>query len=96
MSDSQISASANKLFTGFDGYGTDFMAVITALTPVKNEADILAIVKSYGIREVSSGKLNPEPNLIGTLSQAMVSELSPEQLVAVNKFLTNRGIKFRF
>lgn len=75
LSKAQMSGIANSLFTAMDGYGTDFPAIVGAFTQIKNDADFAGVNAAYGIREVSSGRLNPEPNLTGTLAQALTSEL---------------------
>ncbi len=71
----QAAEMANQLFTAMDGYGTDFNAIVTVFSQLKNDADFLAVSTAYGIREVSSGKLNPEPNFTGTLVAALGTEL---------------------
>lgn len=96
LSQSQIMGSANTLFTAMDGYASDESAIYSVFAKAKNDADVLAIIKAYGIREVSSGKLNPEPNIKGSLSMALTSELSRTEIGALNMLLAKKGIKHRF
>ena len=87
---------ANKLFVAFDGYGTDYRAVKDSIFQLKNDADVLSVIKSFGIREISSGRFSPEPNLKGSLSEAMTSELSESQAKEINDYLAKQGIKYKF
>ena len=75
ISADQAAQMANQLFSAMDGYGTDFKAIFSVFSQMKNDADFLAVSNAYGIREISSGKLNPEPNFTGTMSGALATEL---------------------
>lgn len=95
LSQSDASAIANKLFTAMDGYGTDVPTIEQQMNRLKNQADWLAVKVAYGIREVSSGKLNPEPNYTGTLEGALASELGINDVMArarVNAAMKKKGI----
>jgi len=96
MSNSQISQLANALFVAMDGYGTDVPAIYREIAKLKNNADVLAVKKVYGIRELSSGAGNPAPNFKGTLSQAFIDELETTQVNAINGVLAKKGITQRF
>lgn len=96
LSKSQMSQFANQLFTAMDGYGTDEDSVIRIFGNVKNDADVYGVVTAYGVRELSSGKFNPEPNKKGTLGESLSSELSSYWLGALNKLMTTKGIKRQF
>lgn len=93
---SQISGLANTLFQAMDGYNTDERAIYSVFVKVKNDADVLAIIKAYGIRELSSGKFNPEPNLKGSLTEAFTSELNRNEIAQLNMILAKKAIKHRF
>lgn len=93
---SEISSIANNLFTAMDGYGTNYDMILKNLVRVNNQLDLLAVIKSYGVREISSGKLNPEPNFKGTLGQSFAEELSSTQLNGLNMMLAKKGITQRF
>ena len=95
LTPSQASAIANSVFTAMDGYGTDGSGIYTKLTQIQNNADWLAVRASYGIREVSSGKFNPEPNFKGTLEGALASELGVNDWAWVNKinaYFKSKGV----
>lgn len=96
LSSSQLLQSANQLFTFMDGYGTNETGILGVFGKAKNDGDVLGIIKAYGIRELSSGRLNPEPNLKATLGEALASELSTTWLSNLNKTLELKAIKFRF
>lgn len=96
LTGSEISSIANNLFTAMDGYGTNYDMILKNMVRINNQVDLLAVIKSYGVRELSSGKLNPEPNFKGTLGQAFAEELSSAQLAAVNGMLARKGITHRF
>jgi hypothetical protein len=96
LTPSQISGIANELFTAMNGYGTNYDAVLHAMVRVKNDVDLLAVVKSYGVRELSAGAWSPEPNFKGTLGQAFVEELSAKEKLALNNMLARKGIGHRF
>jgi hypothetical protein len=96
LTGSEIASIANNLFTAMDGYGTNYDMILKNLVRVNNQVDLLAVIKSYGVRELSSGRLNPEPNFKGTLGQAFAEELSSTQLSAINLMLAKKGIAHRF
>ncbi len=93
---SQVSGIANNLKTAFDGYGSDFDMILKNLVKVNNQLDLLAVIKAYGVRKVSSGRGNPSPDFEGTLGQTLAEELSATELQAVNMMLAKKGIKNRF
>lgn len=96
ISKAQALAMANAIFTAMDGYGTDSAAILKQLVQLKNQADWLALSDAFGIREISSGALNPEPNFKGTLSGALTSELGTADKVwtgKVNAMFISKGIK---
>lgn len=97
ISDAQAASMADSLFTAMDGYGTDGVTLQTNLMQVKNQADWLALSKAYGIRTLSSGKLNPEPDFTGTLIASIGNELGvgPEDIIIkgnINGLFQQRGI----
>lgn len=97
LSDSQISGFANALKIAMDGYATDSEAIGKVFASMNNDADVLSLIKSYGIQTISSGRFNPEPDLVGTLPQALTSELSSDyKNTYVNANLIKKGIVYRF
>ncbi len=93
LSDSQISIMANQLHTAFDGTGTDEVAVYRVFSQVKNEADVLALIKSYGIRKIG-GSLTSD--FEGTLPQTMTSELDQGEISIVNGYLKRNNVQYSF
>jgi hypothetical protein len=89
---SQIDAVANSFFVAMDGYGTNRDAIYEAAAQIRNQADMVAIKKSYGIRELSSGAFNPEPNFKGSLSEALTFKLNKNQKYALNLMLAKKGV----
>ncbi len=75
-----------------DGYTTDVPAVYAAMAKIRNDADWLSVQKAYGIRELSSGTLNPSANFKGTLSQALTEELSKNEVLALKNMLAKKGV----
>lgn len=92
----QLASIANQIFTAVDGYQSDEAAIYRAFANVKNDLDVVNLIKAFGIREVSTGVGNPSPNLKGTLSQALSDELSSSEMKALNDLLARKGITYRF
>ena len=92
----QAEQIANKLFTAFDGYGTDNKAILQLFGQILNEFDLLNVRKFYGIRKISSGKGNIAPDFTGTLDQTIVEEMSQKEIAAINLLLAKKGIRNRF
>lgn len=96
LSQSDIAGIANNLKTAMDGYGTDFDMILKNLVKVNNQVDLLAVIKSFGVRKISSGRYSPAPDFEGTLGQALAEELSAKELGAINSMLAKKGIGQRF
>lgn len=96
ITNSEVAGIANNLHTAMNGYGTDYDAILKNLVKVNNQVDLLAVIKNYGVRKLSSGKLNPAPDFEGTLGQAFSEELTSQQLNGVNSMLAKKGITQRF
>ncbi len=89
---SQIDSIANSFFVAMNGIGSDSTAIYAAASQIRNQADLLAVKKAYGIRELSSGSFNPVPNFRGTLSQALAEELDSSERNALNLMLAKKGV----
>jgi len=96
LSSSDVASIANNLKTAMDGYGTNYEMILKNIVKINNQSDLLAVIKSFGVRKISSGRLNPEPNFEGTLGQALVEELDDARLTAINNMLARKGITQRF
>ncbi len=95
LSNSQLQLISNNLFTAMNGYGTNEDAVIHEFAKINNEADMLALIKTYGTKTLSSGSYNPAPNFTGSLTAALAEELSDTYIAALNGLLSRKGIKNR-
>jgi hypothetical protein len=95
MSQAQMLAFATTLFTAMDGYGTDEDTIAGIFKQMKNNADFAGVSAAYGVRELSSGRMNPEPNYKGGLSGALASELSQSWKDIINKDLASRKITYK-
>ena len=85
---------SNSLFDAFDGYGTDNTAVYDTFGKLKNEADMLYLIKAYGIRTISSGRGNFfVKDYTGDLFGSIKSEMDTSEIATINQILTNKGIK---
>ena len=78
-----------------DGYGTDEGTIYSVFRKIKNSGDFALLMNAYGVREISSGAWNPEPNFNGTLVGALTSELSSEDKGKVNKILQSKKIEYK-
>ena len=92
----QIDQIANKLQTAFNGYGTDYDAIVNILVQIKNDIDLLSVRSAYGIRKISSGTFNFATNFEGTLDQTMIEELNSSDIQKINLILASKGIMNRF
>jgi hypothetical protein len=95
MSTFQAEQYANIIFTAVNGWETDESAIYKVFYRLKNNADFLAISKAFGIRKISSGYLNPEPDYRATLTEALTIDLSADEKKKVNDILIKKKIKFR-
>jgi hypothetical protein len=95
ISNFQAKSYANSVHTAMDGYGTNEEAIKQIFYKLQNDADFLALSKSYGVREISSGKFNPEPNFKGTFSSALKNEVDDVWIKIYNKILRDKKIKYQ-
>jgi hypothetical protein len=95
ITNAQALSYAAVLFACMDGYGTDEEQIYGVFRNIKNDADFAMIQNAYGVREISSGSWNPEPNFKGTLSGALTNELSASEKVALNNILAQKKITYR-
>lgn len=96
LTQAQMAIYADSLFAAMDGYGSDLTAIYKVFANVNNDADLLGIISAFGIRKISSGRLNPEPDFEGSLGGAITNELDNDQVKALNFMLSKKGIKYRF
>lgn len=91
----QAGAFAEKLFTAMNGYGTDEDAILNVFSHLKTDGDFALVQAAYGIREVSSGYLNPEPNYKGSLTGALANDLDNSYIRRINNILKTKKISYR-
>lgn len=91
----QAQQYANTIFTAINGWATDETSIAKIFYRLFNNADFLAVSKAFGVREISSGYLNPEPDYKATLTEALHIDLSTEEKKKLNDILKKKNIKFR-
>jgi len=96
MSDSQANGFASRLYVAMDGNGTDTNAIYDVLSNLKNDADVLALIKAFGTKKLHNSLLWEEVVYEGGLSGAMQDELSSSELRKANSILEGKSIKYRF
>lgn len=95
LTDAQYKIYADKIDECMQGYGTcnAWMQPFEAMT---NDADILKLIEAFGVRTISSGKYNPEPDLLGDLPKVLVSELTAGHLQDLNTLLKSKNLSYQF
>ncbi len=97
FSDAQYSTWANQLKTSFDGCGTSNGVWANIFGQLKNDVDVLKLNNEYGTRKHDGCNWEGDfGDFEGTLSQAIVNELSANEITAINNALEKKGIKFRY
>jgi hypothetical protein len=86
----EMSTLANKIWGAVAGVGTDESAIYRAFASVKNDLDVLGVVKAFGMRKEFG--MVPER----TLGQWLTDELDAKEMKALNDILARKGIKYRF
>jgi hypothetical protein len=94
LSQSEVDAIANSMYFAMDGYGTYEDTIYSQFKKLKNNADFLAVQKSYGIRTVHS-KVYFVNDVTSTLIPALQSELSQGWVDYINELLQTKGITYR-
>lgn len=92
--DAQYKIWADAMEECYQGWGT--CTGDTVFVNMKNDADILKLIIAFGVRTISSGAWNPEPDLTGDLPKILRSELDADAIDSINKILGRAGIKYRF
>lgn len=94
---------ANKIYaagcSGLFCYGTDEEAMYDVFRQMKNDLDVLLLVKAFGLRQERGGICIPIP---GTgeceipLGQWLPTELSADGIKEINTILSKQGINYKF
>lgn len=80
-----------------DDCGTDEQAIYDVFSALQNEADVWALVKRFGVRQIKSCfSGNYFGNTPYNLPQIIVEELSSSERNTLNSILAQKGITYRF
>jgi hypothetical protein len=96
ISNAQASGFAGGLYSAMNGVGTDVDAILNIFKKVNNDADVLAIVKAYGTKSLTSTLLWESETFNGQLSGALRDELDSSDVNKINKILSDKGIGYQF
>lgn len=93
----QYSTWANQLKEAFDGCGTSNGVWDNIFSSVKNDLDVVMLIDAYGVREFDECNWEGDfGNFKGTLSEALIHELSGSEIKQINTYLESKSIKYRF
>lgn len=95
-SSSQFAGWSDSLQEAMEGVGTDEEVILNVFKYMKNKADVLALIKAFGIRDYTDDKFiiwNVKPF---NLNQWLANELSVSNLADLNSLLKKEGINYTF
>ncbi len=97
ITDTDAESMASKLVQAFDDCGTDMGAVEAVFSQLSNRADVLKLIKIYGIRDFK-GCFDGDYFSMHSynLAQALSSELSTSNYADINKILSDNGVNYTF
>ena len=84
MTTNQIKLAADKLYTAMKGWGTDEDAIYEVFTGITTRADILALIKYFGVK----GGAN--------LVEWITAELSSSEREKLNSIIAGNGVMYMF
>jgi len=93
----QYSTWANQLAEAFDGCGTSNQVWRSVFGKMRNNLDVAILIDSYGVKTFD--ECNWEGNFgdfTGSLSEALVHELSEDELLELEKLFESNGLKSPF
>lgn len=92
--ESQMKGFADKLFKAMDGQGTDEEQIKAVFKYMQNKADVLELIKAFGVREYEDGLfVSYDYNLTEWLNEELDQADIQEY---VNKPLKDAGINYTF
>ena len=91
----QAQQMANSIFYAVNGYGTDEEQIYSVFRRMSNNADFIAVSKAFGIRTISTGRFNPDPDYKATMTQALQHDLSTSEKKKVNEILVKKNIRYK-
>ncbi len=92
--DIQYELWANAMEECYQGWGT--CTGDTIFVNLHNDADMVKLIKAFGVRTIKSGRLNVAPDLTGDLAKVVRDELDETEIGYVNNVLEKNGITYRF
>jgi hypothetical protein len=97
MTPTEAETYASELVAAFDDCGTDMDAVENVFHQMHNRADVLLLIKTYGVRSFK-GCFDGDyfSSHTWNLAQAMTAELSNSNFSDVNKILAGNGVNYTF
>lgn len=99
---SQYDIWANQLKQAMFDWGTNEEAIFSVFSKMKNDADVLQLIKSFGVWKIEARYGIPLPfetTGTATLGEALIDELSSSDIGIINKTLAskkNPSITIRF
>ena len=90
---SQYSAWSEKLQYALNYLNTDETAVYSIFNTLKNQADLLKLIQTFGSRKI---EMFPFVFQTSTLSEAIQSQMDEDEITKLNGILAKKGINFNF
>lgn len=97
ISATEAESYAGMLVGAFNDCGTDEEIVYNVFRNLNNTADVLLLVKTYGVRDYKgcfSGDYFSDHHF--NLGEALADELSAGEISKVNEILSQKGIDYKF
>lgn len=104
--DSQYELFSNQLAEAMNGCGTDETMILQVFRALKNDADVLKLISSFGVRfyrpcpwsqPISySAYLIDSETFGGGIGEWFAYDLSSGDIEDINNILAGKGIKYRF
>ena len=95
LTNSQALSIANTIDSAMQDLGTDEQTIKDQFYRLYNNADFLAVQKSFGKRLIRSGSVVFADDLTLTLIPALRSELDSYWIGLINEILKKKNIKYR-
>lgn len=97
MSSAEFEGLASKIVVAVDDCGTDENAIYSAFGYLQNQADLMQLIKTYGVRSYKGCfEGSYFGNVQHNLSETLTGELSESELSTLNNILLQEGINYKF
>ncbi|WP_222166851.1 hypothetical protein [Edaphocola aurantiacus] len=93
---SQFKVMCDKLWQAMDGMGTDEDAIYDVFGMMKNDADVLMLISTYGTRDIDDADALWKNVKSLTLTQALASDMDRSEIGKINSILATKQINYRF